>query len=232
MFLGHYGVAFALKRAEPKISLGTLFVAVQLADLLWGFFLLLGWEQVRIDPGYSRMTPLEFVHYPISHSLVGAVAWALVACALYYSWPTRDTSRHWQAALLVGAAVLSHWPLDVVVHLPDLPLAGEGSPRLGFGLWNSLPATLAVEALVFGGGAAVYALYRSHRHPLRAGPFTGLVLVLVAIYAASVLGPPPPSVTAIAVADIVGLLALAAFAGWVDRRATPAELAAAGLPKR
>lgn len=232
MFLGHFGVAFALKRAEPKLSLGTLFVAVQLADLLWGVFLLLGWEEVRIDPGYSRITPLQFVHYPISHSLVGALIWGLVAGALYYSWPTRDTSRHWQAAALVAAAVVSHWPLDVLVHLPDLPLAGEGSRRLGLGLWNSLPATLAVELLTFGAGIAIYALYRSHRHPLRVGPFTGLVLVLLGIYVASLVGPLPPSVSAIAVTDIVGLLALAGFAGWADRRATPAELAAAGLPRR
>jgi hypothetical protein len=232
MFLGHYGMALALKRAEPKLSLGTLFVAVQLADLLWGVFLLLGWEQVRIDPGYTRVTPLQFVHYPISHSLVGAVAWGLVAGAVYYSWPTRDTSRHWQAAALVAAAVVSHWPLDLVVHLPDLPLSGEGSARLGLGLWNSLPATLAVELLTFGAGAAIYALYRSHRHPVRPGRFTGLVLVLLGIYAASLLGPPPPSVTAIGLTDIVGLLALAVFAGWADRRATPAELAAAGLPGR
>ena len=232
MFLGHYGVAFALKRAEPKLSLGTLFVAVQLADLLWGVFLLLGWEQVRIDPGYTRVTPLQFVHYPISHSLVGVLAWGLVAGAVYYSWPTRDTSRHWQAAALVAAAAVSHWPLDVLVHLPDLPLSGDDSARLGLGLWNSLPATLAVELLTFGAGAVVYALYRSHRHPLRAGRFTGLGLVLLGIYVASLLGPPPPSVTAIALTDIGGLLALAVFAGWADRRATPAELAAAGLPRR
>ena len=229
MFLGHYGVAFALKRAEPKVSLGTLFVAVQLADLLWGCFLLLGWEQVRIDPTAGPVAPLQFVHYPISHSLVGAVGWGLAAGAFYYSWPTRDTSRHWQAALLVAAAVVSHWFLDVLVHFPDLPLAGDGSPQLGFGIWASLPLTLALELLTLGAGVAVYVLRRSHRHPVRPGRLAGLVIVLLAIYAASVAGPPPPSVTAIAVTDIVGLLALATFAGWADRRATPAELAAAGL---
>jgi len=232
MFLGHFGVAFALKRAEPKLSLGTLFVAVQLADLLWGVFLLLGWEQVRIDPGYTRVTPLQFVHYPISHSLVGALAWGLVAGAAYYSWPTRDTSRHWQAAALVAAAVVSHWPLDVLVHVPDLPLSGDGSARLGLGLWNNLPATLVVELLTFGAGVVIYALYRSHRHPLRTGRFAALVFVLLGIYGASLLGPPPPSVAAIALTDVVGLLALALFAGWADRRATPEELAAAGLTRR
>jgi hypothetical protein len=229
MFLGHYGVAFALKRAEPKVSLGTLFLAVQLLDVLWGCFLLLGWEQVRIDPSAGANAQLAFVHYPISHSLVGALAWGLVAGAVYYSWPTRDTSRHWQAALLVAAAVASHWFLDVLVHFPDLPLAGDGSPQLGFGLWANLPLTIALELLTLGAGVAVYLLRRSHRHPVRPGRLAGLLVVLLALYAASVAGPPPPSVRLLAVTDIVGLLALAAFAGWGDHRATPAELAAAGL---
>jgi membrane-bound metal-dependent hydrolase YbcI (DUF457 family) len=229
MFLGHYGVAFALKRVEPKVSLGTFFLAVQLADLLWGCFLLLGWEQVRIDPSAGAVAPLEFVHYPISHSLVGAFAWGIAAGAVYYSWPTRDTSRHWQAALLVAAAVASHWFLDVLVHFPDLPLAGEGSPQLGFGLWANLPLTIALELLTLVAGVAVYVLRRSHRHPVRPGRLAGLLIVLLALYAASVAGPPPQSVRTVAVADIIGLVALAAFAGWTDRRATPAELAAAGI---
>ena len=85
---------------------------------------------------------------------------------------------------------------------------------------------------MLGGGVAVYVLRRSRRHPARAGRLVGLVVLLLALYAASVAGPPPPSETAIAVTDIVGLLALAALAGWVDRQATPGELAAAGLPPR
>jgi hypothetical protein len=232
MFLGHYGVAFALKRVEPKVSLGTLFVAVQLADVLWGCFLLIGWEQVRIDPSAGAVAPLEFVHYPISHSLVGSLAWALAAGALYYSWPTRDTSRHWQAAVLVAVAAASHWFLDVIVHFPDLPLAGDGSPQFGFGVWGNLPLTIALELLVFGAGVAVYVIRRSHRHPARPGPLIGLVLLLLALYAASVVGPPPPSETAIAVTDLIGLLALAALAARVDRRAEPAEPAPAGARRR
>jgi hypothetical protein len=232
MFLGHYGVAFALKRAEPKLSLGTLFLAVQLADLLWGVFLLLGWERVRIDPGFTAVTPLQFLEYPISHSLVGMTIWALVGAAVYYSWPTRDTSRHWQAAALVGVAILSHFLLDFLVHAPDLPVWGQDSPKLGLGLWNNPAATLLLELVTLAAGVAVYVAFRSRRHPVRPGRLAGVVLVLVAIYLTSFFGPPPSSVTAIAVADIVGLLLLAAFAAWADRRATPAELAAAGLPAR
>ena len=232
MFLGHYGVALALKRAEPKLSLGTLFVAVQLADLLWGVFLLMGWERVRIDPGFTAVTPLQFLEYPISHSLVGMAMWALIGAAVYYSWPTRDTNRQWQAAALVGAAILSHFLLDLVVHAPDLPVWGQDSRKLGLGLWNNPTATLLLELVTLAAGVAVYVGFRSRRHPVRPGRLAGLVLVLVAIYLLNLFGPPPPSVTAIAVADILGLLLLAAFAAWADRSATPAELAAARLPAR
>jgi hypothetical protein len=224
VFLGHYGVAFALKRAEPKLSLGTLFVAVQLADLLWGIFLLLGWEHARIVPGYTPVTPLEFLDYPISHSLVAALIWSVVAAALYYSWPTRDTTRHWQAAAIVGVAVFSHYPLDVLVHVPDLPLAGNDSPKLGLGLWNHPAATMVAELLVFGVGLALYIGLRSHRHPVRVGRLVVLVLVLLGTYLASLYGPLPPNMTTVAVSDIVFLLSVAALAAWADRRATPQEL--------
>lgn len=219
MFLGHYGVALALKRAEPKLSLGTLFLAVQLADLLWGAFLLLGWEQVLIDPGYTAVTPLQFLEYPISHSLAGMTVWALIGAAVYYSWPTRDTSHHWQAAAVVGLAILSHFPLDVVMHVPDLPLWGDDSTKLGLGLWNHPTATLLLELGVLAAGVAVYAGFRSRRHPVRPGRLAGLLVVLVGLYLASVFGPPPPSVTMIAVADIIGLLLLAGMAAWADRPA-------------
>jgi hypothetical protein len=232
MFLGHYGVAFALKRAEPKLSLGTLFLAVQLADLLWGVFVLLGWEHAQIVPGYTAVTPLEFLDYPISHSLVAAVSWSIVAAALYYSWPTRDTSRHWQAAAIVGVAVFSHYPLDLLVHMPDLPITGNDSPKLGLGLWNNLTAALIAELLVFGLGLATYVARKSHRFPVRAGRLAVVVAVLVGIYLASLFGPLPPSMTVVAVSDIAFILAIAALAAWADRRATHQELEAQRLSTR
>jgi hypothetical protein len=232
MFLGHYGVAFALKRAEPKLSLGTLFVAVQLADLLWGVFLLLGWEHARIVPGYTAAAPLEFLDYPISHSLLGMAIWGVVAAALYYSWPTRDTTHHWQAAAVVGLAVISHFPLDVLVHVRDLPLAGGDSTKLGLGLWNHPVATWVAEFIVFGAGLAVYVARRSHRHPVRTVRLAILVLVLVGTYLASSFGPLPPSMSVVAVSDIILLLVVSALAGWADRQATAEELHAQRLSAR
>jgi hypothetical protein len=232
MFLGHYGLAFALKRAEPKVSLGTWFVAVQLLDLLWGIFLLLGWEHARIVADASAVTPLEFWDYPISHSMVGALAWGIVAAACYYSWPTRDTTRHWQAATLVGAAVFSHYLLDVLVHLPDLPLLGNDSAKLGLGLWRYPIATLLLELAVLGAGVAVYVAFRSKRHPVRPVRLTILVALLLATYLASIYGPPPPNTSTVAVGAIAIILIAALLAAWADRRTTPQELQAHHLSER
>jgi hypothetical protein len=232
MFLGHYGVAFALKRAEPKLSLGTLFIAAQLLDLMWGVFVLLGWEHARIVPGHTAVTPLEFLDYPISHSLLAAVIWSVVAAAAYYSWPTRDTSRHWQASAIVGLAVFSHYPLDVLVHIPDLPLLGNESTKLGLGLWNNPALTIAAELLVLGAGLALYIARGSHRHPVRTGRVLIVALLLLGTYAASVFGPPPPNMTVVAVSAIVFILAMGALAAWADGRATPEELSAQGLTRK
>jgi hypothetical protein len=198
-------------------------LAAQLADLLWGVFLLLGWEHARIV-AENRLTPIEFTDYPISHGLLALLIWSVAAAALYYSWPTRDTSRHWQAAALVGLAVLSHFPLDVLVHVRDLPLLGNQSPKLGLGLWNHPMAAMLAELLTFSAGLAVYIAFRSSRHPVRPARLAVLVLILLGTYFAAQYGPVPPSITVIAVSDIALLLVLAALAAWADRRATPAEM--------
>jgi hypothetical protein len=229
MFLGHYGVAFALKRAEPKLSLGTLFVAAQLLDLLWGIFVLLGWEHARIIPENPALTRLEFWDYPISHSLVGALTWGIVAAACYYSWPTRDTTRHWQAAAIVGLAAFSHYPVDVLVHLPDLPIMGNDSSKLGLGLWNHPVATMVAELLVFGLGLALYVALGSKRRRVRPGRLAVLVVVLLGAYFASVYGPPPPNMATVGVSAIVIVLLAGALAAWADRRTSPKELEAQHL---
>ena len=218
MFLGHYGAAYALKRVEPRVSLGTLFLSVALVDTMWGIFLLAGWERARINPGLTPVTPLEFISYPLTHSLVAAVAWALLAAAIVYTWPTRDTSRHhWLKALVVGIAVASHWFLDLIVHLPDLPLVGDDSTRLGLGLWRNLSATIAVELLVFIAGFLIYLRWRLARGRIHLGRILVLAALLVGLYAATLVSPPPSSIKLVAVVDIIGTVILAALAAWADR---------------
>jgi hypothetical protein len=224
MLLGHYGVALAIKRAEPKISLGVLFLASQLADLLWGCFLLLGWEHVRIVPDTNPLLTFVFIDYPISHGLVGMIAAGIGAGIVYYSWPTRDTTRHFRASVIVGLTVMSHYLLDVIVHEPDLPLAGNDSPKLGLGLWNHFGLSVALELVVLAAGAAAYATLKSRRHPVRPARLAIVLVVLLGVYAAAILGPPPTNVTAVAAGDIVFLLVMVALGAWADKAALPTRM--------
>ncbi len=217
MFIGHYGVALALRRAEPKLSLGTLFVAVQLVDIAWGATILLGWERVRIHPGWTAASPFQFLSYPITHSLLAAGLWAAAAAIAWYTWPTKDTSGHGRTALVVALAVASHWFLDAVVHIPDLPLTTDESLKVGLGLWNSIPLTFTVELGLLGLGLALYLSGGSRNHPVRRGWAVGFAAVLAAAYVTTTLGPPPPSVRAVGIGALTMLLALAAVGGWIDR---------------
>ncbi len=148
MFLGHFGVGFAAKAASPKTSLGTLFLATQFIDLLWPSLLLIGAERVRIEPGATKVTPLDFVYYPISHSLLAVLGWALLFALLYQLF--RGYPR---GSIIVGLAVVSHWLLDAIVHHPDLPLYPGSGYVVGLSLWSSLSGTLVVELLIFAIGA-------------------------------------------------------------------------------
>ncbi|HEX9108226.1 MAG TPA: hypothetical protein VF832_13380, partial [Longimicrobiales bacterium] len=150
MFLGHYAVAFAAKRAAPRTSLGLLVLAGEWLDEIWPIFLLLGWERVRIVPGLMAASPLDLEHYPISHSLLVVLGWSVLVGGLYFA-----ARRYGRGAWVVGLAVLSHWVLDFVSHRPDLPL-WPGGPRVGLGLWNSVPATLLVELALFVTGVVLY----------------------------------------------------------------------------
>jgi hypothetical protein len=210
MFIGHFAVSFAARRIAPDVSLGTLFLAAQLADLLWPNFVLLGLESFTISPGATVVTPLEFVSYPYSHSLLALTCWAAAAALLY-----RGFGRSSLAGLTVGGVIISHWILDAVTHKADMPLA-FGETRVGLGLWQSLPGTLAVEGLMFLAGVAYY--MRATRARDRAGSVAlwALVVSLVLIYIANLFGPPPPSVPAVAwTAQAMWLLILAGY--FVDR---------------
>jgi membrane-bound metal-dependent hydrolase YbcI (DUF457 family) len=210
VFIGHYAVGFALKRAAPFISLGWLLAAPQLPDMLWPIFLLLGWEHVAIDPGNTRVTPLSFVSYPWSHSLVLVVAWGMVLGAVYLS-----RTRRAGASALLALAVVSHWLLDWVTHGPDLPIVPWSAEKVGLGLWNSVPATLAIEVLMYVAGVWLYV--RSTRRRGREGRagFVALVAFLVLVYIGNVFGPAPPDARSVAILTL-GLWLIPLWGAWVD----------------
>jgi hypothetical protein len=210
VFIGHFGLGFAAKRVAPRVSLGTAFLAAQFLDLLWPTFLVLGMETVRIAPGATAVTPLVFDHYPISHSLAAALCWG-VALGAVYALATRNT----RGALVVAALVVSHWLLDVIVHVPDLPLSPGGGTMVGLGLWQSKAATMAVEVPIFALGVWLYVRSTRAKDKVGAYGLVGLVGFLALIYVGNLFGDPPPSVTAIAWVGHAQWL-LVAWAYWVD----------------
>jgi hypothetical protein len=212
MFIGHFALGFAAKRLVPRVSLGMLFVAAQLADLLWPFFLAAGIEQVRIDTASRNpFTLLDFVSYPYSHSLLMLVVWGIVLGGLY-----RAIAGGRRTFVVLAALVVSHWLLDVVTHLPDMPLY-PGSGLVGLGLWNSVPATLAVELPLFVAGLVVYVRATRSRDAVGKWGLYGLIAFLLVAYAGSIVGGAPPSLTALWVTAIVGFILFFTLAWWVDR---------------
>ena len=215
MFLSHFAVAMAAKKAVPRVSLGTLVMSAQFLDLVWPILLLVGLEHVRIDPGNTVFTPLAFESYPISHSLLAVVGWSLAFGTAYYA-----IRRSATAAWLLAACVLSHWVLDAVVHRPDLPLHPGSAALIGFGLWNSFAATVVAESAIFLLGVLVYV--HSTRAADRTGRFSfwAFVVFLAIIWIGNSFGPPPPGETAIGVVGMLQWLFIP-WAYWIDRHRTP-----------
>jgi len=193
MFIGHYAVALAAKKAAPKASLGILFIATLFIDLIWPKLLLLGIEHVEIEPGNTAFTPLNFISYPLSHSLAGVLIWSGLLGGAFYLI-RRDT----KSALWIGLVLLSHWFLDLLTHRPDLQLIPGLTIRVGFGLWNSIPATIITESALFIIGIFIYLKTTRAKNLTGHIAFWAMIALLSAIYAGNLLGPPPPSVKGLA----------------------------------
>jgi membrane-bound metal-dependent hydrolase YbcI (DUF457 family) len=212
MFIGHAAVALAAKPRVPGRSLGILMAAAFLIDLVWPVLLLLGVESVLIRPGDTAFTPLSFVSYPWSHSLLAVVAWAVVFAFL----ALRGQLRPLRDVLWLSGLVVSHWLLDALTHRPDLPLTPGASPVVGLGLWNSIPATFIVEGGLFAVGLAIYLRGTRAIDRIGTAAFWSLMVLLVVIWASGPFSPPPPSQAAIGVVGLAMWL-IPLWAHWADR---------------
>ena len=212
MFIGHFAVGFASKRYAPRVNLGWLLLAPILLDLLWPAFVLLGVEHFHVSPTSNPFLNLTFDYYPWSHSLLMAIAWGALFA---FVWRLKGGTR--REALVLAIGVVSHWVLDWVSHVPDMPLWRNG-PISGLGLWRSPVATVVVEGVLLSLAAASYMNRTEPRDKIGNLGIWIYFLVLISLYAISIEGPQPtPGMekTIAATAFLAGGLALAA--GWIDR---------------
>lgn len=218
MFLGHFAMAFAAKKADRQLSLGATTLAAQWLDLLWPAMLLTGTEQAALAaPG--SVVPLQFTHYPVSHSLLAVAGWALLFAVITYA-----ITRRLKAAGIMAALVLSHWALDWLVHVPDLPLGFDAEAKYGLGLWQYKWLELIIELGLFAWGLYMYwksgpVMSRSKRIAAWA-----LIAFLLAIHIMNSFGAPPPSVKAVAYVGLSQWL-LVAWSWRIDTKTAKAAVA-------
>ncbi|HUO57140.1 MAG TPA: hypothetical protein VMV05_03090 [bacterium] len=211
MFIGHYAVGFAAKKWAPKTSLATLVGAAIWLDLVWPVFVLLGWEHFNISPNL-KVSPLEFVDYPLSHSLVMAAAWGVAFGAVYLI-----LKNDLKTAGILAGLVVSHWVLDLLVHRRDLPLLpAEGNNwdahKYGFKLWDHPAVSVPLEFLLFGVGIWIY--LKATKSLDRAGSvgLWCLALFLAGTFIWSINSPPPPNTSLVAfMSQLQVLVVIAAY---------------------
>jgi hypothetical protein len=149
MFVGHYGVAFGIKPTTRLVPLWVYFIAVQWLDVVWSVLVLLGVEKLRIVPGFTQANALDLYYMPYTHGLPGAIALSLILGAIVAA---NVAQRRGAAFLAVAAAAFSHWLLDLIVHVPDMPLY-DNTDKVGFGLWRHVAISFPLEIAVLVVGA-------------------------------------------------------------------------------
>lgn len=223
MFVGHYGVSFAAKRHASHLPLWIWFVAVQWMDIVWSLLVLPGIEKLRIVPGFTQANALDLYYMPYTHGLPGSIILSLilgVAVALFFPG-NRGTT-----ILVVAAASFSHWVLDLIVHVQDLPLY-DNTAKVGLGLWRHVLLSFPLELILLGLGAWFCArteMFASARGRLA---LSGFVIFLVVAQVYANFGPPPSSADAMALTALALYALMAVSAAWVERIA-----AAAPAPSR
>jgi hypothetical protein len=115
---------------------------------------------------------------------------------------------------VVGALLPTDWLLDYFAH-PDMPLY-PGGPKVGLGMWNSLPLTVLVEFGLFLIGLLVY-LSATRSKGRRSYGLWSFVLFLAVVYAASPFIPPPPNVRIVAL-SVLALWLTIRWTAWADRQ--------------
>lgn len=217
VFIGHYATCLALKKVEKKASLGMLFLAVQLVDILFFPFVLLGIEKINIIENFTESTHFELEYMPYTHSLLASILLAGFVYIVFRMIPPKNNA----VALVMGIAVLSHWFFDLIVHTPDLPLWSDTSTKLGFGLWNNAVATYTLEAVLLVGGLWLYLSATTSKSSIGKYGMGAFVILLLLINAVNIFGPSLGNTkTSLALSALVMYFLFAGLAHWLDKKRT------------
>ncbi|PJZ25642.1 hypothetical protein CH352_02700 [Leptospira hartskeerlii] len=228
MFIGHYSVSFATKKAEPKTPLWATFVGVQFVDILFMIFILFGIEGIRFVPGFTEVNNFDLYYMPITHSLVGGIGWSIL-CFLIFKFvflrskPYSDSLKN-KISGLIGLTVLSHYFLDLPMHTKDLPILFDSGPKIGFGLWHNRTLSIATEVTLTLIGLILY--FRATKPGPTFGGKYGMQIfggILLVLAIATPFFPPPLTIPEFSIQALVGYVLLAWVAGWLDGKRLPAE---------
>jgi membrane-bound metal-dependent hydrolase YbcI (DUF457 family) len=224
MFAGHVGAGLAIASAERRLNAGVYVLAACWLDFVLWALVALGIESATIPADYASRHFVLF-DFPYSHGLLASLGWsALAALVAALVVPAGQRVR---VALLVAVAVWSHWGLDALVHVAELPVAGPDSTRVGLGLWRHMPVALGLESLLLISGTALFVT----RSRLGRGKAIGIAAVagvtLLMTAAGMTLAPPPPSIPAMAASSLLTLAIVCALVFWFARPASRASVSAA-----
>ncbi len=217
MFVGHYGVSYAVKTQEPLVPLWVWFIAVQWLDVVWSLLVLLGVEKMRAVPGFTEANAYDLYYMPYTHGLPGAIVLSLVFGSIVAATIDRNRGRIFGWVVI---AAFSHWVLDLIVHTPDLPLYDD-SAKVGFGLWRHVALSFPLELIILVAGAALYARAATFADRRGRNIYWGYVALLAAVTGGN-FGPPPSSPANMGATALFFYALLAALAAGVERMAVKA----------
>lgn len=223
MVIGHYALGFALKRIEPRLSLGILFLGVNLVDILIGLFLLTGIEHARYIPGSASVYPVDFYDYPYTHSLAGSLLWSLVGVSAYLLRSSQESELRKRCAVIFGISIFSHYLLDLLTHT-SMPLLGNDSLKIGMGLYENFFLDIAIEAIMLAAAVAVYRVTMNSRSAAGDRGLISLVVIMLSLWSWSLfdlrwehLLPGLPDLFGMSVLLVAGNLLGVALGYGVDR---------------
>lgn len=216
MFIGHLGAGLALKKFDQKTNLAWYFVSVLLPDLLLWIFILLGIEKVIVPPQFYKLHYLKFF-FPYSHSLIGTIAWSLLTYVI-----AEILTKRRKSAVLLALGVFSHYIFDLIVHTPDLTIAGENSLTVGLGLWNHIYLAISIEIIIFLIGLVLYIdSTKSISMTGKYGIYILAALLIAAAFVSQVLSPRPEYGNEVAGSALLSVVLVILTAYWLDRKRIP-----------